>query len=181
MRTIWGTISKPLRTTNHDFHQNAKRSQRSIYLQHYTFRDKSSLWYDCYIYHFPRDACTTRCWWIFLYFIIYDRGTHFQFPRYITIGAKERVKWGPFQQFGPNNLQVLNWGLKCWVRIFNFLQSVTWETPSRHTGLALIWRILRPEEWRPANNRSLQGPGSLNRDPLGCSIFCIRNHISSSN
>ena len=115
------------------------------------------------------------------YFIIYDRGTHFQFPKYITIGAKERVKWGPFQQFGPNKLQVLNWGLKCWVRIFNFLQSVTWETPSRHTGLALIWRILRPEEWRPANNRSLQGPGSLNRDPLGCSIFCIRNHISSSN
>ena len=55
-----------------------------------------SLWYDCYTYHFPGDACTTRCCWIFLYFFIYGRGTHFQIPWYITFGEDEAfcVKWG---------------------------------------------------------------------------------------
>ena len=55
-----------------------------------------SFWYDCYTYHFPGDACTTRCCWIFLYFFIYGRGTHFQIPWYITFGEDEAfcVKWG---------------------------------------------------------------------------------------
>ena len=30
-----------------------------------------SLWYKCNIYHLPRDACTTRCWWLFLFFFVY--------------------------------------------------------------------------------------------------------------
>ena len=78
-----------------------------------------SLWYDCCTYHFPGDACTTRCCWIFLYFFIYGRGTHFQVPRYIIIEENYAfcVKWGliesPFQQFGPHEDQLLNWGPLC--------------------------------------------------------------------
>ena len=58
--------------------------------------------------------CTTRCWWIFLCFFIYDRETQFQAPRYLIRGNEALcVKWGPFQQFGPHEDQVLNWGPFC--------------------------------------------------------------------
>ena len=71
-----------------------------------------SLWYNCYICHFPWDACTTRCWWILLYFSIYGRGTpkiHHNRGKWGLL-CKMRTKWGPFQQFGPHEDQVLNWG-----------------------------------------------------------------------
>ena len=71
-----------------------------------------SLWYNCYIYHFAWDACTTRCWWKLLYFSIYGRGTpkiHHNRGKWGLL-CKMRTKWGPFQQFGPHEDQVLNWG-----------------------------------------------------------------------
>ena len=60
-----------------------------------------------------------RCWWIYLYFSIFGRGTHFQVPRYIIIEENDAfcVKWGliesPIQQFGPHEDQLLNWGPLC--------------------------------------------------------------------
>ena len=63
-----------------------------------------SLWYNCYICHFPWDACTTRCWWILLYFSIYGRGTpkiHHNRGKW-GLWCKMRTKWEPiwvFQDF----------------------------------------------------------------------------------
>ena len=71
-----------------------------------------SLWYNCYIYHFPWDACTTSCWWILLYLSIYGRGTpkiHHNWGKWGLL-CKMRTKWGPFLQFGPHEDRVLNWG-----------------------------------------------------------------------
>ena len=48
-------------------------------------------------------VCSTRCWWTFLYLPFSQLHCHFSF----------RTKWGPFQQVGPHEDQVLNWGPLC--------------------------------------------------------------------
>ena len=90
-------------------HKEARIYNITLFVTHMLI---CSLWYNCYIYHFAWDACTTRCWWKLLYFSIYGRGTpkiHHNRGKWGLL-CKMRTKWGPFQQFGPHEDQVLNWG-----------------------------------------------------------------------
>ena len=111
-------------------HKEARIYNITLFVTHMLI---CSLWYNCYIYHFPWDACTTRCWWILLYFSIYGRGTpkiHHNRGKWGLL-CKMRTKWGPFQQFGPHEDQVLNWGpfcthcIRAWITKFIMMTTGT--------------------------------------------------------